>query len=82
MTPQELDHAQIEASRRRGGISWLGYTEHQVVAWLTDRSKRFVGPDNRFGRALNALSGAQGTEQALSAPDEPQPPPNTGREPR
>lgn len=43
-------------------VAWLTYHEGQITAWLADKSRRFMGPDNRYGRAHSALTAA------LSAP--------------
>lgn len=39
-------------------VEWLDYTESQVMEWLADKSRRYMGPNNRFGHALTALTAA------------------------
>lgn len=58
-------------------VAWLTYHESQIQGWLADRSKRFVGPDNRFDRALEALAvpdkGVQGDQGDMASRDRGQP---------
>jgi len=54
--------SKVDRERAAGGVSWLGYTEDQVRAWLADKSRRFMGPDNRYGHALAALGPASDGE--------------------